>query len=533
MLKLPIQRTSRRMAENLVQQTTNKSPKYFDQEGNYNLALRKQGKAIVPIYPSTHIAKRNSKKINTAEKREDPIEIFEQAAMAEPMVWRSILLIAKWVVAWGFQFGFLNRFQKRSKTDEKTNNALEFFENWAEYVFLTFRIFQIVIQMILYGDGFVEKIYDDNGSYLKDPNSDGWGIRHLKIIHPRTIGIERDEYGRIERYWQKPPNYMGRNIDKIKKLGGIPLDPTTIIHFKWNDFRNMTYGTSDLKPLIDVISMKVGMREDAAIMVQQRSNPIVVWLVGDMENPPPAGFLSASADYLSTSAGGTNDLVLPGFMKPEVIGTGTQMPDITPYLGMMSSEIIKGIGVPEVLLGEGNETTEATARIQIESFTGDIMYLQNFVGDVLRKHCFYDMVDPPERKREDRTELKNRDYVGYKMFKTIPSMRFNPLVNIIDLHDINVKLYDAGLGGTEEIRDRLGFINPLDKEDISPNINAVNEQIKNEARALDIQVDQMNSQERMAKEQVKAQKAQPQAKPAPAKAPVKKTQSQVTVHKFP
>jgi len=366
MKQFAIHKTNTDIAKRMAGRVNNKSLIYQSEGGDYSLAFEKRrGKALVPVYPSTVMSRKLKNRISTGERREDNIDIYEKAAFAEPMVWRSILLIAKWSVSWGYTFGFINKFNKKKRNANKDNEVLEFYANWAEYVYLTYNTFAIIVSMVMYGDAFMEKIFDDNGS--KIAGGKGWGVRHLKTLYTPGIGIERDEYGRIIMYWQKPPTYMGADIKKIKKFGGIPLDPATIIHYKWNDFRNKTYGISDLKALVDPISMKVGIREDTAIMVQQRSNPIIAWLVGDIDNPPPAGFLSAAANYLSVNADGDNDFVLPGFMKPEVIGTGEKMPDLTTYIKLFSSEIVKGIGVPEVLLGEGQETTEATARIQIDS----------------------------------------------------------------------------------------------------------------------------------------------------------------------
>jgi len=541
MKEFPIHRTNAGIAERMAGKV-NKQSLIYQSDGDYTLAFdKRRGKALVPIYPSTLVARKRKDRIRTGERREENIEIYEKAVFAEPMVWRSVLLIAKWAVAWGYNFGFINKFSKK-KRGTKDNETLEFYSNWAEYTYLSWNMFRIVVSMVIYGDAFVEKIYDDKGSKLKGEK--GWGVRHLKMLHTQTIGVERDEYGRVKMYWQKPPTYFGRDISKIKKFGGIPLDPSTIIHFKWNDFRNKTYGISDLKSLVDTISMKVGIREDAAIMVQQRSNPIVVWLVGDIENPPPAGFLSAAANYLAGNADGDNDFVLPGFMKPEVVGTGQQMPDLTTYIRLYSSEIVKGIGVPEVLLGEGQETTEATARIQIESFVGDIKFLQNYIGDKMRRELFRDMIDPPERVRADRMKLKNREYIDYDTFAKIPSLICNPIISMEKMMTIASNLYEKGILSTEEARERIGELSIVSPENLSPVVKEVEANIKNAARDLDIRVDEMKSQEKMAEKTAEATaKAQaqrpaagtgagagakkPVAKPV-AKKPVKKTTATIS-----
>lgn len=520
MKQFAIHRTNISIARRMVGRVNNKSLIYQTAEGDYNLAFEKRrGKALVPILPTSSVNRRRKDRLHVGERREDNIDIYEKAAFAEPMVWRSIVLIAKWATAWGYTFGFINKFNRKKRNTKKDDTTLEFYANWAEYVYLSYNQFKVIVSMVMYGDAYVEKIYDDNGSKLA--NGKGWGVRHLKMLYTLSIAEERDEYGRVIMYWQKPPHYLGRNIDKIKKFGGIPLDPSTIIHYKWNDFRNKTYGISDLKALVDPISMKVGMREDMAIMVQQRSNPIIAWLVGDIDNPPPAGFLSAAASYLASNADGDNDFVLPGFMKPEVIGTGDKMPDLTNYLGLLSSEIVKGIGVPEVLLGEGNETTEATARIQIQSFVGDILFLQNYVNDKNRRELLRDLVDPPTREREDRRKLKNREYIDYDLFIQIPSIISNPIMSNEDMSTHTGNLFDKGLLSMEEARERIGQLSVLNPDDRSSTVRAIDAEIDRAARELDIRVDEMKSQEKMAEKTAQATATAQANKPAPAKAPAK------------
>lgn len=528
MKQFAIHKTNASIARRMIGRVNKKSLIYQSAEGDYNLAFEKRrGKALVPVLPTTTMNRSLRRSVRTGERREDNIDIYEKAAFAEPMVWRSILLVAKWTVAWGYNFGYINKFNKKKRSTDKDNPVLEFCTNWAEYVYLNYNTFKIVVSMVMYGDAYVEKIYDDNGS--KIDSGKGWGVRHLKMLYTPSIAEERDSYGKTIMYWQKPPTYMGRDIDKIKKFGGIPLDPATIIHYKWNDFRNKTYGVSDLKSLVDAISMKVGMREDMAIMIQQRANPIIAWLVGDIDNPPPAGFLSAAAAYLSGNAEGDNDFVLPGFMKPEVVGTGDKMPDLTNPLGLLSSEIVKGIGVPEVLLGEGNETTEATANVQIQSFIGDIMFIQNYINDKNRRELLRDLVDTPKRVREDRRQLKNREYIDYDVFVKIPSIISNPIMSNENMATMTGMLYEKGLLGTEEARERVGELSVLDPENRSPTVKQIDAEVKRAARELDIRVDEMKSNEKIAEKtaqaQAKAQAQKPTATPASKPKPKKATQT--------
>lgn len=503
----------------------------------YNIYFDAKGNATVPVQRVNIIDGKRKRRFAgfRAERKQDDTIIFEKALQAEPMVFRSVLLIAKYMTSYGFNFGYKRRFNSKFKNSER--ELLEFLENWADYVGLSQIYFQISACMSIYGDAYLEKIYDD-----KPMIEGGWGISSLKLLHPRSMYVERDEHGIIIRYWQLPPTGHIRTLEQVKESEGLPLDPRTIVHFKWNDIYNGTYGKSDLKPLIDTISMKVGMREDAALMVQQRASPMIVWLVGDMENPVPADFLAASASYLSTNSQSDVDLVLPGFMKPEVLAPGKDMPDVIPYIQLFSSEIIKGMGVPEVLLGEGNETTEATASVQLESFYGESRFRQNYMGDKTRREIIGDMVFPMDDLNNDLIVvevkdtksnvdvLKKRDFVP-KQFKRIPTVVFNPIMGQVERVDKALKSYMEGVIDLDEARELLGRRFEVNKKELHPAVREIEANTK-------LARDQLNQEKKMGDSDTEIRtkdleiKEKVANKPVPA-SPAQKPKSNIKNTSFP
>jgi len=470
MVELGLSKTTPQIVQSMTKNTLGKGLTK-SMYGHYSIYFRKDGKAFVPIQPSASILTRTKhNKFKGGENKLEDWEIYNKALLAEPMVFRSVMLLSKFIVAYGYNFGYIRKYKKKLTTQDK--DRLEFMEDWAEYISLSQKIFQIAACMTIYGNAFIEKVYDTK-SYPR-----GWGVVDLKLIHPMSMFVDRELTGAVRDYWQRPPNFHGKDIKKLKDAGGMKLNKSTIMHFKWNDYANLTYGTSDMKPLIDTISMKVGMREDAAIMVQQRATPIIAWLVGDVEHPVPSDFLSAAAGYIESNADGANDLVLPGFMKPEVVSTGKDMPNINEYLDMFSSEIIKGIGVPEVLLGQGNDTTEATAKIQLESFFGETQFRQNKIGDKFRKELFVDIFFQPKRRRKDRLESRSNLYISPRDWKTIPSQIFNPILSAPERVDLALKTYEGGLRSKEEARTMIGETTDIGFEDVHPNIRKTEREIK-------------------------------------------------------
>jgi len=515
MVEHGLQKTEQKLVQTMTKNTLGKGLNK-SMYGHYSIYFKQDGKAFVPIQPSASVLTRSRhNKFRGGERKLEDWEIFNKALLAEPMVFRSVMLLAKFIVAYGYNFGYIRKYKKTLTGQEK--DRLEFMEDWSEYIGLSQKIFQIAACMTIYGNAFVEKVYD-NKTYPR-----GWGVIDLKLIHPMSMFVDRELTGAVKDYWQKPPTFHGRDLKKLKDAGGMRLKKHTIMHFKWNDYANLTYGTSDIKPLIDTISMKVGMREDAAIMVQQRATPIIAWLVGDVEHPVPSDFLSAAAGYIESNADGANDLVLPGFMKPEVVSTGKDMPNINEYLDMFSSEIIKGIGVPEVLLGQGNDTTEATAKIQLESFFGETQFRQNKIGDKFRKELFVDIFIQPKRRRKDRLDSISNEYISPRDWKTIPSQIFNPILSAPERVKMAIETFSGGLRSREEARTMIGETTDIGFDDIH-----VDQRLKEK------EIKQFDRDYELKKEENKIKKTQAEkptptpfggagggAKP-PAKAPVKK-----------
>lgn len=467
----------------------------------YKEYFRKNGKAFVPIQPNQSVISRNRKKRFMGERKLYDWEIFHRALLAEPMIFRSLILKARYITAYGYKYTYNRR--RMLNLNKNEDDILDFFYDWDEYISMTSKLFSIYVCCSLYGNAFIEKVYDERGY-----NGGGWGIKDLKVIHPVSMYVERGDRGEIIRYWQKPPNYHGKNLETIRKMGGMPIPPNRIVHFKWNDFVNKTYGMSDLRPLIDTISMKVGMREDASIMVQQRANPIITWYVGDLDHPVASKVVSAISQYIAVVADGSNDVVLPGFVKGDVLSTGDKMPNINDYISMFSSEIVKGIGVPEVLLGEGNETTEATASVQMESFYGEIRYIQNAFSDKLRREVFVDIINPPTRNRSDRIGSDDNIEIDRKLFRKLPSIKFDPILSALDKINSAIKLYKEGILSIDEARAMIKYFDELNMERINPEYRLVEEQIISEGRKLDIEEKKIESQEKIAEKN--AQRAQNQ-----------------------
>ena len=79
----------------------------------YKSYFTRQGKTFVPVRPTANVFGNKNRRQLGGERKFDDWEIYNKAIMAEPMVFRSILLIAKYMTAFGYSFGYVRKFIRK------------------------------------------------------------------------------------------------------------------------------------------------------------------------------------------------------------------------------------------------------------------------------------------------------------------------------------------------------------------------------------------------------------------------------------
>jgi len=393
--------------------------------------IAKLGKAMVA---PKRLALEKIKKLKGQTKSSNWLQ-FERAYYADPVVFRGINVIAHLVVSYGFFFGYLFKNKKLSK---KQKTRLEMMTDWGSYVKLHDVFIAAVMDMLIFGNAFIEKIYDEAGF-----DDDRWGIKELKIVHPATMYIERDESGEVLAFWQR-----------LTTMGS-------------------TYGTSSLMPLIYTINIKLGMKEDMAYLIQRWAEPFIAWLIGN-ENYQSISpnHINLVKQILETQANDKN-VALPWYVNPVPIVVGNETMDMSKYLEFANSELLKGLGIPDIILGSSAGGREAGAEARMESFIRLLKVFQSSLSNTFRKECLADLIyyPNPDRQSADkagRYRSKTNLYIPPSRWENVPTVKWRLIESISDLRLRLEALINAGILAVKEGRVELGYSELLSEEDLNP-----------------------------------------------------------------
>lgn len=433
--------------------------------------IAKIGKGIVAPRRLT-IAKLEKMK---GETKTENWMMYERAYYADPTLFRAVNVIAFLCISYGYYFGYPFVNKKISKKDE---NALELITEWSNYVNLPRVFVAIIIDLIVFGNAFVEKIYDS-----EPLGENGWGIEELKILHPTTMYIERGETGDVIAYWQRTSSLAHTAGTTLETLTfkptskDIKIYPEHMIHIDWNNFTNSTYGISSMMPLIDTLNMKLGMKEDLAFLVQRWAEPFIAWLVGnEAYQSVSTNHLNLVKTILATQADDKN-VALPWYVKPEPITVGNEAMDISVYLDFTNAELLKGVGVPDLLLGQsggaGGSSRETSAEMRMESFVRFLKTLQTHLTNIFRRRCLPDLIyyPTPDKKAVDkagRYRAKGNLKIKPKRWKKIPTIKWRVIEKVSDMRLRLEALVNAGIIEVEESREELLYPRGYDEEKLNP-----------------------------------------------------------------
>jgi len=410
---------------------------------------------------------------NKGESKTENWMMYERAYYADPVLFRAVNVIAYLCVSYGFYFGYPFIKKKISKKEE---SILELITEWANYVNLHKVFVAVIMDLLIFGNAFIEKIYD------KEPLSEnGWGIEELKILHPTTVYIDRAETGEIKAYYQRTStlaNTYGTSLETLSfkpKKDDIKIYPEHMIHIDWNNFTNATYGSSTLMPLMDTLNMKLGMKEDLAYLVQRWAEPFIAWLVGnEAYQTVSTNHLNLVKTILDTQAEDKN-VALPWYVEPKPIVMGNETMDITNYLVYVNTEILKGIGVPNILLGEsaGGTSRQSTAEYLMESFVRFLKTIQTHLTNVFRRKCFPDLIFYPKPDKASADEAGKYRSTGNlkikpKQWKKIPTLKWRVIEKVSDMRLRLEALLNAGVIDVEEAREELLYPKDYDEDKLNP-----------------------------------------------------------------
>lgn len=254
---------------------------------------------------------------------------------------------------------------KGYEADEKTKKLLDRIRGCGKDT-INDIFYNCVLQYTIAGDSFCEIVKNKRGE-----------LRNLKPINPGSITIKSNEKGIIEGYEQTILPATRGQASKV-----ISFSPDEIFHLPWNRLGDECHGRSTIEKLVDVIESTNEAMKDLRIVFHRYVKPLIVSSVDTDDATEIANFKAK----LDKAVENMENLVIP---KDAVEMERVSIPqystlDPLPWIQLLQHYFIIAEGVPEVILGYGRDTTEASSKILYLAFQQNIEHNQRFIEQQIK-----------------------------------------------------------------------------------------------------------------------------------------------------
>jgi len=252
---------------------------------------------------------------------------------------------AIWTVGKGFQ------------ADEKTKEKLFKIRGCGVDTFNT--IMQNMVRCYtICGDAFAEIVKNKRNELI-----------NLKPL-PCDLTINATKFGIISDYTQK--------IDGET----IYWKPKEIFHLAWMRLGSAIHGTGTIAKVEQIVLMRNEAMTDMQLVFHRYVKPLLI-TEANTDDPTELAALKVKQD--KAVALGENMIIAKGSMAMQRISIPQYSTlDPLPWIQLLNRYFIMAEGVPEVILGSGTETTEATSKILYLGFQQTVEINQLFLEEQLK-----------------------------------------------------------------------------------------------------------------------------------------------------
>ena len=283
---------------------------------------------------------------------------------------------------------------KGSKADKKTKKILDKVIGWGKDSFNSVMANQTRVKHVN-GDSYAEIITKD-----EEPiKPDGSNLLNLKPLNPGKIIHHVNSNGMLEKYSQV-------NADGTE----TPLRLDQVFHLCHNRNADEIHGTSDIKALTTFLDKIKQLDEDMTVMFHRFVVPLVIWRL-NTDNPEAMATFQAQ----EKAAWNTGDnLIIPDtavdFQLLEVgKGVGNVLNPMD-WRNKWTEEVIKGGGVPALIMAIEAGTTEASSKMVYLAWQQVIEDAQRTLEDQIRLQLHLEVkFEFPARIEENLGEDEGKD----------------------------------------------------------------------------------------------------------------------------
>lgn len=284
--------------------------------------------------------------------------------------------LASWTMGRGFT------------ADKKTMKITEKIKGWGKDDFNSISENQLRTAFMC-GDSFAEIIRDKAGRLI-----------NLKPLNPGSMKIIINKTGTLDGYEQ---------VAQLKDSKAIPFDTKEIFHLAFNRIADEMHGIPLGEMLQDLIRMRNGAMLSQEVIIQRMMVPITVIPV-DEDDPATLNTLSTKwktayrkAEPLFVPKGTFDIKNMKFFGLPE----GGVLDPIN-WMEYLIRVFSTAAGVPEVIMGWGKDTTEASSKITYLAYQQTIERLQRWYEAQLKMQVGLEIELEFPASLEDELQQDNR-----------------------------------------------------------------------------------------------------------------------------
>lgn len=253
------------------------------------------------------------------------------------------------------------------------------------------------------GDSYAEIVKAADGRLL-----------NLKPLNPGSIKIIANDRGVITKYEQWAEG-TGKKV--------ATFQPEEIFHLPWGRTADAIHGTGMIEAIENVILMRNEAMHDLKTIFHRYVKPLWIFSVDTDDTAEIETFKAKIASTLELS----ENLVVPKDTVDSIERVSIPQYstlDPLPWLRLLQKQFILAVGVPEVVLGHGEDTTEATSKILYLAFQQMIEWNQKFLEEQLKaqvgielEFIFPASIEPALLEQQGKARNTNNFEMGHDKVK--------------------------------------------------------------------------------------------------------------------
>jgi hypothetical protein len=244
-------------------------------------------------------------------------------------------------------------------TTAESSRAKSIVDKFAEDVNLDALLVDVVRNMLLYGDAYLEKVMNKNI------------LTNLLLLPSKTVRVIRDEHGIVQKYVQ---SVLGKSVE---------FKPEEVIQFSYYRIGGSAYGVSLLEPILPALRQKEKSIETMGKILDRYASPRIIWKV-----PRPAD-AQALATALSSLEPG-QDPIISGDVSFEPLTIDPRV-NFQFFYEYLDKQIFEALKSPS--LAWFRNATEASAKVMLDIVERHIAGIQRYIKRKVEGEIFKPLVE--------------------------------------------------------------------------------------------------------------------------------------------